>query len=129
MYSPSTGTAFPFGFGLSYTEFEYSDIHAENKDGSIEVSLKIKNIDSFDGKTVVQVYAGANGDHPVKLLKGFKKVNVPAGKEIEETVTVYKDDLKFYDEKAGEWYLENEYTFYVGQDSADVMNNKLTVSV
>lgn len=72
--------AFPFGFGLSYTEFEYSDIHAENKDGSIEVSLKIKNIGSFDGKTVVQVYAGANGDHPVKLLKGFKKVNVPAGK-------------------------------------------------
>ena len=121
--------AFPFGFGLSYTEFEYSDIHAENKDGSIEVSLKIKNIGSFDGKTVVQVYAGANGDHPVKLLKGFKKVNVPAGKEIEETVTVYKDDLKFYDEKAGEWYLENEYTFYVGQDSADAMNNKLTVSV
>lgn len=50
-------------------------------------------------------------------------------KEIEETVTVYKDDLKFYDEKAGEWYLENEYTFYVGQDSADAMNNKLTVSV
>ena len=120
---------YPFGFGLSYTEFEYSDIHAENKDGSIEVSLKIKNIGSFDGKTVVQVYAGANGDHPVKLLKGFKKVNVPAGKEIEETVTVYKDDLKFYDEKAGEWYLENEYTFYVGQDSADAMNNKLTVSV
>lgn len=65
--------AFPFGFGLSYTEFEYSDIHAENKDGSIEVSLKIKNIGSFDGKTVVQVYAGADGDHPVKLLKGFKK--------------------------------------------------------
>lgn len=121
--------AFPFGFGLSYTEFEYSDIHAENKDGSIEVSLKIKNIGSFDGKTVVQVYAGANGDHPVKLLKGFKKINVPAGKEVEETVTVYKDDLKFYDEKAGEWYLENEYTFYVGQDSADAMNNKLTVSV
>ena len=86
-------------------------------------------IGSFDGKTVVQVYAGANGDHPVKLLKGFKKVNVPAGKEIEETMTVYKDDLKFYDEKAGEWYLENEYTFYVGQDSADAMNNKLTVSV
>lgn len=49
--------AFPFGFGLSYTEFEYSDIYAENKDGSIEVSLKIKNIGSFDGKTVAQVYA------------------------------------------------------------------------
>lgn len=59
----------------------------------------------------------------------LQKVNVPAGKEIKETVTVYKDDLKFYDEKAGEWYLENEYTFYVGQDSADAMNNKLTVSV
>lgn len=121
--------AFPFGFGLSYTEFEYSDIHAENKDGSIEVSLKIKNIGSFDGKTVVQVYAGATGDRPVKLLKGFKKVNVPAGKEIEETVTVYKDDLKFYDEKTGEWYLENEYIFYVGQDSVDAMNNRLTASV
>ena len=81
----------------------------KNKDGSIEVSLKIKNIGSFDGKTVVQGPMGANGDHPVKLLKSFKKVNVPAEKEIEETVTVYKDDLKFYDEKTGEWYLENEY--------------------
>ena len=119
--------AYPFGFGLSYTEFEYSGIHAENKSDSIAVSLKIKNTGRFDGKTVVQVYAGANGDHPVKLLKGFKKINVPAGEEIDEVVTVCKDDLRFYDEKTGEWYLEDEYTFYVGQDSADAMKNKLTV--
>ena len=113
----------------SYTEFEYSDVHIENSGDSVAVSLKIKNIGSFDGKTVVQVYAGADGDHPVKLLKGFKKIHVPAGEEVEETVTVYKDDLKFYDEKSGEWYLEDRYTFYVGQDSEDAMRRKLEVTV
>ena len=65
--------AFPFGFGLSYTTFEYSDINVENGEETINVALKVKNNGLCDGKTVIQVYAGSSG-HQIKLLKGFKKV-------------------------------------------------------
>ncbi len=109
--------AYPFGFGLSYTEFEYSDISATDCGDTVLIKLKIKNIGKRDGKTVVQVYAGAEGDHPIKLLKGFKKLNVKAGKALNAEVVIDKNDLKFYNPDSKEWYLENSYTFFVGQDS------------
>ena len=112
--------AFPFGFGLSYTSFDYSDIRAKDCGDTVEISLTVRNTGECDGKTVIQVYAGAPGDHPVKLLKGFKKVFVGAGETLHETVTVEKDDLKFYDPAAKTWYLEDRYTFFVGQDSEHV---------
>lgn len=109
--------AFPFGFGLSYTEFEYSDISAKDCGDTVEITLKIKNTGKRDGKTVVQIYAGAEGEHPVKLLKGFKKVFVPSGEAVMQTVVINKNDLKFYNPDSKEWYLEKDYTFYVGQHS------------
>ena len=109
--------AFPFGFGLSYTEFEYSGIKARDNGGTVDITLNVTNTGSFDGKTVVQVYAGAGGDHPVKLLKGFSKVFVKAGETVSVTVPVNKDDLRFYNPGDKQWFLEDEYTFYVGQHS------------
>lgn len=108
--------AYPFGFGLSYTEFEYSDISAKDCGDSIEISLKIKNKGKLDGKSVVQVYAGADGEQAAKLLKGFKKVFVAAGETAEATVSIRKNDLKFYNPDKKQWYLGKKYTFYVGQD-------------
>ncbi len=113
--------AFPFGFGLSYTEFEYSDMKAFDRGDAVEITLGVKNVGERDGKTVVQVYAGAPGDHPVKLLKGFKKVLVKAGETVEVTVEIDKNDLKFYDPETKSWYLEDDYTFFVGQHSADTI--------
>ena len=109
--------AYPFGFGLSYTDFKYTYIKAKDCGDTVEISLKIQNTGELDGKTVVQVYAGAHGDHPVKLLKGFKKVFVPAGESVSEKVIINKNDLKFYEPDNKEWYLEDKYTFFVGQDS------------
>ncbi len=109
--------AYPFGFGLSYTAFRYSYIKAKDCGDTVSISLKIKNTGACDGKTVVQVYAGAQGDHPVKLLKGFKKVFVKAGETVSETVIIHKKDLQFYNPDTREWYWEEPYTFYVGQDS------------
>ncbi len=117
--------AFPFGFGLSYTEFEYSDIALKECENAFEISLKITNKGCCDGKTVVQVYAGAGGEHPVKLLKGFKKVNVKQGESVDETVIIVKDDLKFYKPETKEWYLEKDYTFYVGQNCEETVSVKL----
>ena len=113
--------AFPFGFGLSYTEFEYSDIKAADRGDTVEITLSVKNVGERDGKTVVQVYAGAPGDHPVKLLKGFKKVFVKAGETVGVTVDIDKNDLKFYNPETKTWYLEDDYTFFVGQHSADTI--------
>ena len=117
--------AFPFGFGLSYTEFEYSEIKAADLGDEIEISLAIKNIGSYDGKTVVQVYAGAQGEKAVKLLKGYKKIFVKAGQTVSEKVCVRKDDLKFYNPDEKSWYPADSYKFYVGQNCEDVTAVKI----
>ncbi|MBQ6264399.1 MAG: glycoside hydrolase family 3 C-terminal domain-containing protein [Clostridia bacterium] len=123
--SQNKKAAYPFGFGLSYTGFEYSDIKAADRGNEVEISLTIKNTGSYDGKTVVQVYAGAEGENAVKLLKGFKKVFVKAGKTVFETVRINKDDLKFYNPDKKAWYLADNYTFYVGQDCENVFAVKV----
>lgn len=114
--------AFPFGFGLSYTTFEYSDINIADGGDEVTVTLKVKNTGNYDGKTVVQVYAGAHG-HQTKLLKGFKKIFLKAGETKTVSVTVEKDDLKYYNSDSKEWYLEKNYGFYVGQDCEDAEKN------
>lgn len=110
--------AYPFGFGLSYTTFEYSDLRLLPEDEFISVTVKVKNTGAFDGKTVVQVYAGAReGDHPLKQLKGFKKVFLRKGETADITVQVDKEDLRFYSEEKRDWYYEKSYNFFVGEDS------------
>ncbi len=121
--------AYPFGFGLSYTEFRYSRIKAQVKDDTVEVSVSVKNAGEYDGRTVVQVYAGAPGDHPVKTLKGFSKVFVPAGENVRAVVSFKKDDLRFYNPETEDWYFEKEYTLYVGMDSEDAMNKKIEIEI
>ena len=116
--------AFPFGFGLSYTEFEYSDETVTDCGDRYEINLNVKNIGNYDGKTVVQVYAGSNENHPAKLLKGFKKVFARAGETVNCTVSVDKKDLQYYDTASGEMYLEDEYTFYAGQNCEDTRQVK-----
>lgn len=120
--------AFPFGFGLSYTSFKYSDIKVTDCGEKINVTLCAENCGSFDGKTVIQVYAAAN-ERPIKLLKGFRKVFIKAGESELVTVDIEKDDLKFYDPQSKEWSLEKEYTFYIGRDSENAMNTKFELTL
>ena len=112
--------AFPFGFGLSYTSFQYTDPHANDTGESVEISLLVQNTGAVDGKTVIQIYAAAPGEREEKLLKGFKKVFVKAGETVQETVTVQKADLQFYDPATKTWYLADHYRFFVGQDCEHV---------
>ena len=113
--------AYPFGFGLSYTTFAYDDIRARDAGDAYEIALTARNTGDRDGKTVVQVYAGAPGDHPVKLLKGFRKVFVGAGESVRVTIDIAKDDLRFCDPDRKTRYLEDAYTFFVGQHSGDTV--------
>ncbi len=112
---------YPFGFGLSYTSFEYSDISV-NEDG---VSFTIKNTGDVDGAEVAQMYVGLpNGKvfRPEKELKGFAKVFLKAGES--KTVTIPFDDktFRYFNVKTNKWEIEDgKYQIMVGNSSANIL--------
>lgn len=111
---------YPFGFGLSYTDFEIRNPEAENNDGKITVRAEVANIGKADGDEVLQVYIGSDGaenDRPIKLLKGFKRVSVCAGQSVKAEICVDTEDIKFYNPDLGEWELDRSYTVYLGTSS------------
>ena len=117
---------YPFGYGLSYTTFAYSDIHANEK----EVTFTITNTGMVDGAEIAQVYVGAKNCQvfrPKKELKGFAKVFLKAGES--RTVSVALDDkaFRYFNVKTDRWEVEGgEYTISVAASVSDV---KLTASV
>ena len=117
-----------FGRGLSYTDFEYTDVHLSDTvfsgQGKLSVTLKVKNTGRRDGKEVVQLYVGdekCSVLRPVKELKAFQKITLAPGEEKEVTFTITPDDLKFYDETVGGWTAEpGKFKAYIGASSADI---------
>ena len=122
--------SYPFGHGLSYTRFEYSDLQArvagrvEDGDLVVEVSCRIANAGSRSGKEVVQLYVGdpkASVDRPPRELKGFAKVDIDVGQS--ETLTFRLDarDLSYWSTAAADWVLEpGEFTLAIGASSRDL---------
>lgn len=111
---------YPFGYGLSYTDFEIENERVSQTEKSIVVSADVKNIGSVDGDEVLQIYASsenAEQDRPVKLLKGFKRVSVKAGEAINAKVEIDLEDIKFYNAETGEWELDKSYTILAGTNS------------
>lgn len=119
---------FPFGHGLSYTTFTYGKPVASAKtmaaDGTLTVTVAVKNTGSVAGKEIVQLYVGADKCsvlRPVKELKHFAKVALAPGEEKNVTFTLTPDDLKFYDEASAAWkYEPGKFKAYVCASSADV---------
>lgn len=122
---------FPFGYGLSYTQFEYSDIKVTkdkfSADDSISVSFKVKNIGALKGKEVAQLYISdpvCSVERPVKELKRFAKIELNPGEQKEISFNIYPKDLMFYDKA---WKIERgEFILMVGGSSSDI---KLKTSV
>ena len=117
--------AYPFGYGLSYTTFEYSKPVVKLKDDAIEVKVTVTNTGKVAGKEVVQVYVHApegGMDKPAKELKAFAKTGMLAAGEKETlTMTIAKEDLASYDETAKAWVVApGEYTFMTAQNVNDV---------
>ena len=115
---------YPFGYGLSYTSFAISDPVLSEGEDACTVTARVKNTGARDGAEVVQVYAGSKGaaggeDRPVKLLKGFRRVELKAGEEKTVSIAVPKEELKFW--TPGGWVLDEAYTFYVGSDSRKIV--------
>jgi beta-glucosidase len=119
--------AFPFGYGLSYTTFAFSDLKVSVDEASdkLTVSVKVKNTGSVAGKEVVQIYIGKTETdviRPVKELKGFEKVDLQPGEEkVVTSELVLKDSVSFFDEYQDAWsQVAGEYQALVGPSSDDV---------
>lgn len=112
---------FPFGYGLSYTSFAYSDIRADER----EVSVTVKNTGNMDGAEVVQIYISKPDSEifrPIKELKGFQKVALKAGES--RTVTILLDDkaFRYYNVKTNAWEIEGgSYQIMAGSHVADIL--------
>ncbi len=121
-------TQFPFGYGLSYTTFQYSDPRLSGKtltaDGTLEVSLKVKNTGRVAGKETVQLYIGdekCSLPRPLKELKGFRKISLNPGEEREVRFTVTPEELKFFDDARHAWVAEpGTFRLYLAASAEDV---------
>ena len=115
--------SYPFGFGLSYTDFEIQDAQAaKNDEGGITVTASIRNTGTRNGAEVVQVYIGSEGaaEHrPVKMLRGFKRVELAPDERRVVNVDIGVDDLKFFNMQKKIWELDPIYKVYVGNNSAE----------
>lgn len=118
--------SYPFGFGLSYTTFEYSDAKIAEKDGGYEVNVTIKNTGSYEGKEVVELYVSAPdnkaANKPVKELKAFAKTkSLKPGESETVTLNVKAADLASFDETASAWVVaKGEYEFIVAASAKDI---------
>jgi len=116
---------FPFGYGLTYTDFVYSGLKTDKgsiKEGDI-INLKfdLKNSGNFDSDEVTQLYVSfpdSKVDRPATALKGFKRVFVPKGGSVQVSIPLKADDLSFWDSEKGKFVLENgKVRFFIGPSS------------
>jgi beta-glucosidase len=122
---------YPFGFGLSYTQFDITgtktDKQTYGQEDEIEVSFTIKNSGKREGAEVVQLYTSqtvASVLRPTKELKGFQKVFLQAGEQKTVTLKVKVKDLAFYDEKTASWKVESgEFVLHLATSSKDIVSS------
>lgn len=119
---------FPFGHGLSYTTFTYSDpVVSEKKIGendALTVRVKVKNTGSFDGKEIVQLYvkeASPRFLRPVKELKGFEKIDLKVGEEKTVEFRLDRRAFAYWDETEHRWRVDSgKFEILIGASSADI---------
>ncbi len=115
---------YPFGYGLSYTTFKYSSIILDKKsmsrNGTIKATVKISNAGNLDGEEIVQMYISdkvASISRPIKELKGFKKIYIPAGKTIEVSFNITEDLLRFYNADLQKVSEPGDFDLFIGGSS------------
>lgn len=121
-------TLFPFGHGLSYTTFDYSNVSANRKvmdeEGKIIFSVSVKNTGSRDGAEVVQLYISdlkSSLPRPVKELKAFEKVYLKVGEEKTVSFSIDKSALSFFDDKKHSWITEpGDFEAIIGSSANDI---------
>lgn len=124
----------PFGYGLSYTEFKYSDVKISNANlsegGSVTISATITNTGNYDGHEVVQLYIHdkvRSLTPPMKELKGFKKIFLKKGASQTVNFQITTEDLKFYNNEEEFLFEPGEFEFFVGGSSDNEFTGNFTV--
>lgn len=126
-FDDTTGPLYPFGYGLSYTDFSLSEMALSsttlNKTGKLDASVTVKNTGQRDGETVVQLYIqDVTGSmiRPIKELKNFQKVMLKAGEQKVVHFTITEDDLKFFNAQLKYAAEPGKFNVQIGLDSQDV---------
>jgi beta-glucosidase len=127
---------YPFGYGLSYTSFEYSHLKTSaqqlGKDGEVTVSVDVRNSGARAGDEVVQMYVAHEGskvERPIEELKGFKRIRLEPGKKTTVRMTLKANDLAYWSVDKGAWEVETDQVqVLIGSSSADI-KLKTTVKV
>lgn len=119
---------YPFGYGLSYARFEYSDLEVTGYDDSINISFDVRNVSDIDGDEVVQVYFRAEDPsvkRPLKQLTAFARVRIGCGQTQHIEFDISKSELRFYDVSRERFTIEQgRYTFMAGASSDDIRLTK-----
>ncbi len=116
---------FPFGYGLSYTTFDYSDLRVSVSGCIAEVTVTVKNSGKVRGKEIVQLYVRdceSSVIRPVKELKGFEKVDLEPGEEKDVTFQLDSRAFAFYSVKIHDWFVESgDFEIMIGRSSRDIV--------
>ena len=128
---------FPFGYGLSYTQFAYSDLKLDRQEmtdaETLHVTCKVKNVGSVAGAEVVQLYIRDEESYvrrPIRELKGFEKVFLAPGEERELSFALDKRSFAYYEVKIHDWFVESGRFFVeIGSSSRDIrLSEAVTVT-
>ena len=119
---------YPFGYGLSYTSFQYSDLQVEDRGETVAVSFTLKNTGRMEGDEVAQVYVQLpeyEGIAPLKELRGFQRVHLKRGESRRVTVPLRREDLRYWSESKKAFVVPAGLpTVFVGASSADIRLEK-----
>ncbi|MEG8946377.1 beta-glucosidase BglX [Rosettibacter firmus] len=125
---------YPFGYGLSYTTFEYSNLSIDKKqirmNESIKISVDVKNTGKYEGAEVVQLYIRdlvGSVTRPVKELKDFVKINLKPGETKRVEFTLTTDKLKFYDINMNYVVEPGDFKVFVGKNSVELLEESFTL--
>jgi len=118
------GVLYPFGYGLSYSQFKYTNLSIDEKENTIDVEFDVKNIGRYDGDEVAQVYVQLSeyeGVVPEKELRGFKRVHLKKGEKQRVSVSLRCEDLRYWSESKSKFiYPAGVPKVMVGASSADI---------
>jgi beta-glucosidase len=124
---------YPFGFGLSYSHFTYSNLQVSNTTlkgaQTLRATVTVTNDGSRAGKEVVQLYIRdlvGSITRPVKELKGFQKVGINAGESKQVSFEITPEDLKFYNNELKYDWESGDFVIMIGGNSRDVLAQKIT---
>ncbi len=122
---------YPFGYGLSYTTYTYSDLTVKEEGDALDISVKVTNAGDRDGRETVQFYmqdVAASLVRPVKELKGFEKVSLAAGETKEIRFSLKKADMGFYDNERNYHLEDGLFRIYAGGSSRDCLMQEIRLS-